>query len=155
MNHFSMILAAIISVSLLAFGQEKSQSPVTSSKDETIIRDIEQIYRDAVARQDVAALDRTLADDFVATSSRGEIRNKMQEIDDIKPSPDFVTEGFDLDDIKVRIFDNTAIVTGRSVLKVKYKGQSNTTAFRYTRVYVKRKGSWQAVAQQLTRLPRD
>ena len=154
----SMIAAAILSVSLAGFSQGMIQSTAELSKDERAIRDIEQTYRDAVLRQDVTALDRILADDFVATSSRGEIRNKAQEVADIKPaqpSPDFVTEGFDLDDIKVRVFDNTAVVTGRSVLKVKYKGQSNTATFRYTRVYVKRKGGWQAVAQQLTRLPRD
>ena len=151
-----MSSAVIILITLTAFGQETNKIADTPGKDERSIRDLEQTYRNAVVRQDVAALDRILADDFVATSSRGEVRSKAQEIADIKPaehSDDFVTEGFELDDIKVRIFGNTAIVTGRSTLKVKYKGRSNTTLFRYTRVYVKRKGNWQAVAQQLTRLP--
>ena len=122
---------------------------------ERAVREIEGAYSAAVMQQDVAALGRILADDFVATSSRGEIRDKAKEIDDIKPSPDYKMEGFNLDDINVRLFGDTAIVTGRSTLKVAFRGQSSTSVFRYTRVYVKRNGRWQAVAQQLTRLPQQ
>jgi ketosteroid isomerase-like protein len=120
---------------------------------EQAVREQERKYRDAVMKQDVAALGRILADDFVATSSRGEIRDKAKEIDDIKPSPDYKMEAFNLDDMSVRIFGDTAIVTGRSTLQVAFRGNSSTSVFRYTRVYVKRNGRWQAVAQQLTRMP--
>ena len=91
----------------------------------------------------------------IATSSRGEIRDKTKEIADIKPSPDFKMEAFDLDDINVRIFGNTAVVNGRSTLRVAFQGRSGTGVFRYARVYVKRHGPWQAVAQQLTRVPQQ
>lgn len=113
------------------------------------------MYRDAIMQQDVAAVSRILADDFIATSSRGEIRDRAKEIDDIKPLPDYKMEAFNLDDSKVRIFVDTAIVTGRSTLQVAFRGQSSTSVFRHTRVYVKRNGRWQAVAQQLTRMPQQ
>jgi ketosteroid isomerase-like protein len=127
----------------------------TLDEAEQAVRKIEGMYRDAVMQQDVAGVGRILADDFVATSSRGEIRDKAKEIDDIRPSPDYKMEGFGLDDMNVRIFGDTAIVTGRSVLQVAFKGQSSTSVFRYTRVYVKRDGRWHAVAQQLTRMPQQ
>lgn len=127
----------------------------TVNEAEQAVREMERVYRDAVMQQDVATLGRILADDFIATSSRGEIREKAKEIDDIKPSPDYKMEAFNLDDMNVRIFGDTAIVTGRSTLQVAFKGQSNTSRFRYTRVYVKRNGRWQAVAQQLTRMPQQ
>jgi ketosteroid isomerase-like protein len=127
----------------------------TLTEVEQAVREMERMYRDAVMQQDVAAVGRILADDFIATSSRGEIRDKAKEIDDIRPSPDFKMEAFNLDDIRVRVFSDTAIVTGRSTLQVAFKGQSSTSVFRYTRVYVKRDGRWQAVAQQLTRLPQQ
>jgi ketosteroid isomerase-like protein len=122
---------------------------------EQAVREMERMYRDAIMRQDVAAVGRILADDFIATSSRGEIRDKAKEIDDIRPSPDFRMEAFNLDDINVRLFGDTAIVTGRSTLQVAFRGRSNTSIFRYTRVYVRRNGLWQAVAQQLTRMPQQ
>lgn len=122
---------------------------------EQAVREMERMYRDAVMQQDVTAVGRILADDFIATSSRGEIRDKAKEIDDISPSPDFKMEAFNLDDMSVRIFVDTAIVTGRSTLQVAFRGQSSTSVFRYTRVYVKRNGRWQAVAQPLTRIPQQ
>lgn len=51
------------------------------------------------------------------------------------------------------IIDYTAVVTGRSVLKVRYQNQGSSSVFRYTRIYVKRQGRWQAIAQQLTHVP--
>lgn len=140
----------VITLSISSFAQTTNKK--TSNKGERAVREMERVYRDAVMRQDVAAIGRILADDFVATSSRGEIRNKAKEIDDIRPSPDFKMEAFNLDDINIRLFGDIAVVTGRSTLEVAFKGLSSTSVFRYTRVYVKRNGRWQAVAQQLTRM---
>ena len=148
-----IVAAIIIITSLSVLGQVTSKNKPNQA--ERTVRELERMYRDAIMRQDVAAVSRILADDFIATSSRGEIRDKAQEMDDIKPSPDFKMEGFSLDDIKARFFGDTAIVTGRSTLQVAYKGKSNTSIFRYTRVYVKRNGRWQVVAQQLTRMPQE
>jgi len=106
-----------------------------------------------VLRQDVKELDRILAADFIATSGRGEVRNKAQEIDDLTPSSDYAIESFDVDNINVRLFGITDVVTGRSVLKVRYKNQSSSSVFRYTRIYVRRQGLWQAIAQHLTQVP--
>jgi len=145
--------ALMITISLGVVGQKTDRD--TPAGAEQTVRDLEQKYRDAVMRQDVAAVSNLLADDFVATSSRGEIRDKAREVDDIRPTPDFKMEAFDLDDINVRVFGGTAVVTGRSRLQVAFKGKSNIGLFRYTRVYVKRNGGWQVVAQQLTRLPQQ
>jgi ketosteroid isomerase-like protein len=141
--------------SLAALGQTAGKGGGPDGKDARAVLGLEHAYADAIAGSDPAGVARILADDFVATSSRGEMRSKAAELDDMKPSPDYVMEGFNLDDINVRVFGSTAVATGRSTLKVAYKGQSNTSVFRYTRVYVKRRGRWQAVAQQLTRLPQQ
>lgn len=150
---FTLLFAVVASVSLVALGQTVGKGG--GGKEERAVLELERAYDDAVERGDVAGVGRILADDFIATSSRGELRSKAAELDDMKPSPDYVMEGFNLDDINVRVFGGTAVATGRSTLKVAYKGQSNTSVFRYTRVYVKRKGQWRAVAQQLTRLPQQ
>src|ERR1051325_7342254 len=114
-----------------AFGAGGQPTSIETPRQvEQTVRNREQKYRDAVMRQDVGAVGRILADDFIATSSRGEIRDKAKEIDDIKPTPDFKMEGFDLDDLDVRIFGDTAIVMGRSTLQVAFRGKSNTSVFR-------------------------
>ena len=113
---------------------------------------MERKYAKAVMQQDVPTLERILADDFVAISSRGEVRNKVQEMDDIKPNPDYKLENFALDDVDVRVFGGVAVVTGRSTLKASFKGKSSTSNFRYSRVYAKRRDRWEVVSQQLTRM---
>lgn len=153
MNRAFAIAVFLIASSSVALTQVASPKKSSGNIAEQALKRNEASYAEAVKRQDTLALSTLLADDFVAISSRGEVRNKAQEIDDIKASPDFSVEAFDLDDLNMRIFKGTAVVTGRSKLEVTYKGQRSTTRFRYTRVYLKRKSRWQLIAQQLTRIP--
>jgi ketosteroid isomerase-like protein len=157
MIRISVIAAILISFVSTVVGQAIDIESAHVSRSERAIRNLERIYAEAVVRQDIKTVGRILADDFVATSSRGELRNKAQETDDIKPAlkpdPDFAMEAFDLDHVNVRMFGDMAIVTGRSTLKVCYTGQSSTAMFRYTHVYARRKHRWAAVSQQLTRIP--
>lgn len=152
----SLLIVILLAISASAFGQARDKKANQASKDEQVLMELERAYADAVARQDTKVIDGILDDSFIAISSRAEVRSKTEEINDIKPptpTSDFVLEGFNLEDIKIRLFGSTAVVTGRSILKTNYKGRSNTVTFRYTRVYTKRKKSWQVVAQQLTRIP--
>jgi ketosteroid isomerase-like protein len=152
----NLLIVILLAISASAFGQVKDKKANQVSKDEQALMELEHAYADAVARQDTKVIDGILDDSFIAISSRAEVRSKTEEINDIKPpipTSDFVLEGFNLEDIKVRFFGSTAVVTGRSILKTNYKGRSNTGTFRYTRVYVKGKKDWQVVAQQLTRIP--
>jgi len=129
-----------------------AQSTNPDNTAEQAVRRQEAQYAAAVRRQDVAALQAILSDDFIATSSRGELRNRAMELDDLKPNPEYSIDEFLVDDIRVRLLDNTAIVTGRQILGVRYNKQPLTSLFRFTRVYWKRGDRWQVVAQQLTPL---
>ena len=56
----------------------------------------------------------------------------------------FVSLGFD--DARVRIYDNTAVLTGRRMLKT----ESGEAQLRFMHRFVKRQGRWQMVASQVT-----
>ena len=142
------IAVAILGVALSGPAQTTSHP----NASEQAVREQEALYANAVKRQDIAALQSMLAEEFLATSSRGELRNKAMELDDLKPNPGYSMDDFRLDDIRIRLFDNTAIVTGREILEVRYNKQPLTSLLRYTRVYFKRAAGWQIVAQQLTSL---
>lgn len=60
-------------------------------------------------------------------------------------------EMMESDDMRVRTYGDTAIVTGLTRTKGKYSGQDFTTQERATDVLVKRNGRWQYVFSQLTR----
>ena len=60
-------------------------------------------------------------------------------------------ESLTSDDLFVRRYGDTAVVTGRTIAKV--GGASpQTVTLRFTDVYVRRDGRWQAVASQATRV---
>ncbi len=90
---------------------------------------------------------------MIVTSGSGEIRSKAAEIKDSAgpPDPDFVwLRSFITEDVRVRIYRNAAVVTGRAKWGFKYKGQEVNQERRYTHLYIKREGQWKIVAQQIS-----
>ena len=58
-------------------------------------------------------------------------------------------ESIEEDDVVIRVYENLAVLTGRATSK--HEGRDSAQV-RFTRVYVKRRGQWQAVAYQVTRI---
>jgi len=61
-------------------------------------------------------------------------------------------ESGSVDDLNIRTFGDVAIVTGRSVLAGSYQGERASVVQRFTDVFVRREGRWQAVASQGTQV---
>ena len=57
----------------------------------------------------------------------------------------------DSDDVRIRIYGDTATATALTRTKEKFMGQDFATQERATDVLVKRDGRWQVVFSQLTR----
>ena len=58
------------------------------------------------------------------------------------------------EDFRVRVYEDSAVVTGLTRTKGKFMGQEFSTQERATGVFVKRDGRWQCVLTHLTRLPK-
>jgi ketosteroid isomerase-like protein len=138
-----VLLLAIVS---LAFGQIESSGPKKGSNDEQAIRQVLEEYREAILKNDVSAMDRIEAADFTLTIPSGLYREKTQQLAQA-PSNQF--EFIIWDDIKVRIYGDTAVVTFHVLRKAKPTAEEQ---LRVLAVYVKQKGQWKVVAQQGTRI---
>jgi hypothetical protein len=57
---------------------------------------------------------------------------------------------YDVSDLKVRVYMDTAVVTGTADTKGTIPGGNPRGPVLFTRVYVKKDGRWQAVALQQT-----
>ncbi|MGH9844164.1 MAG: nuclear transport factor 2 family protein [Blastocatellia bacterium] len=114
---------------------------------EQAILKLEQQWVDALVKADAAALEKIYADDLIYTHSSGTVDTKASYIDSLKTGK-AKYESIERDDVKVRFYGDTAIVTCRSVIKV----NKNTIPARYIHVYVKQKGAWRMAAHQTTRL---
>jgi hypothetical protein len=59
---------------------------------------------------------------------------------------------FTLEEVRVRIFDNMALIVARTKDKKVKDGEYVTGETRYTDTYIKEKGEWKCVQVQLTRI---
>jgi hypothetical protein len=109
---------------------------------------VEEKRREALLQSDTATLDQIFADDYIVTNQFGQLQTKAQMISDLK-SGALKFESIVEDDVITRVYGDAAVVTGRATSK--HVGR-DTTQVRFTRVYVKRQGRWQAVAYQVTRI---
>jgi ketosteroid isomerase-like protein len=134
-------------------------TPVDKAAIEAEIKKLESDWAAAVMRHDAEAARNILADDLVLTYPDGNTGTKSSELADIAAGA-MTAEQWEIADPRVTVLDaDTAFITGRGVLKnAKYKDpKSKTTVdvsgqYRFTDVYEKRNGKWQAVASHTTKI---
>jgi ketosteroid isomerase-like protein len=113
------------------------------------IVDIEHQAREATLRRDADFPQRMLADDYVAISPLGQVTTKKEAIS-ARRSGQLRYDNIDVSDMVVRLYGDTAIVTARADVKGHQLGEDFSGPYRYTRVWVRRAGRWQAVSYQAT-----
>ncbi|HEV2200809.1 MAG TPA: nuclear transport factor 2 family protein [Bryobacteraceae bacterium] len=114
---------------------------------------MERDWSQADVKKDAAALNRILAEDWIGIDFQGTILTKAQVLRQVGlHSEATATESTELGEMKVRIYGNTAVVSGTEIEKSEYKGHDSSGKYVWTDVFVLRKGRWQAVSSQSTRL---
>jgi hypothetical protein len=131
-------------------GSQNNAAPA-SSADLEAIKQLEQSRQDAFVRNDVAALDRETADDYTTINSEGKVSDKPQMMSSLKAAKRKVLS-VKLDNLKARIYGNTAVLTGRYDDVSEANGVRKEGHALFTRIFVKNNGQWQAVAYQQTAL---
>jgi ketosteroid isomerase-like protein len=121
-----------------------SLTPATTNDEATIIA-LERKWAEAIVNRDIATLEEIIADDFAGTSWTGDTYSKTKAMTDIEFKV-FVAESLNLEDVKVSIFGDTAVVSLIQVEKSKYDNFDCSGRYGYNDVWVKRDGRWQAVS---------
>lgn len=98
--------------------------------------------------------DSATAEDYVQIDFDGKVLDKSATLLRIKSS-EIQLQSNSLDDMVVRIFGNTAVVTARATPMGTVSGKDFGGPVRYSRVYVKRDGRWKVVVFQMTRVAGD
>ena len=107
-------------------------------------------FDEARGAKDRASLERVLADGLSWTA-RGDRLNKAQVIADILSS-NLHFKSFAHDSVAVRMYGNTAVLTGHSTSVLEYKGKLFDAPRLFTDVYVKIDGRWQLVVHHVSDL---
>ena len=103
----------------------------------------------AELRGDTAFLERTLSDDFIGIGPLGFMLTKQEWLARHR-SGDLKYELLNLDEIKVRVYNDAAILTGRQVQNAAYRGNPIQGQFRITLVFVQQQGQWRLASLQLS-----
>ena len=111
---------------------------------------LENEFARAVASNDVDTLDRLLAGDWIIVEPDGGMIDKARFLGVIR-SGALSHESMELTEPRIRVYGNTALVTGLTTSKGKFMGRDFSSCERATDIFVKQPDRWQCVFTQLTR----
>ncbi len=129
----------------------KTKIEVTDSEEELelqkeealdLLRDWTKAYLD----RDTATLNRVIGDDwYYSGTADGSLVNKKKAIEDFAQAT-YTIQSIEYQGIDVRLFGETAIITGSELMTINHMDTTTQYHLRFTDVYVKRDDHWEAVA---------
>jgi hypothetical protein len=113
-------------------------------------KEVDQRFFSALIRSDLAALDRILTNDFVLVDViRGSEVSKSILLSVIQ-SGQLRFETITPSDVRVRLYDRTAIITGRTQMHGWFGDAPFAVQSRYTHVYIQHQVQWCLASAQGT-----
>ena len=152
MNRRTRMAVGLVSLLLAAASSKPTAFASSAAQDpREEIRKLETERNDAIVHGDAAALERMTSDDYTFITLRGELRSKADIVKGFGNGT-YKYDSREISDLVIRVYGDAAVVTGRSQQKGSENGKDYSGDYRFTRVYVKRKGHWVTVALQATRV---
>jgi len=147
MKPITLYIALTVTCISFAFGEDQRE---TTNEQE--VRQMIQKYRSALLQRDIPMLEKIWADDYVFVNASGEVLTKAQRLSNLKSGATSLDSINQEENITVRVYQNSAVVTSRVTLKGQYSGKQISGQYRSTLVWVKGPAGWQLVSNQLTAL---
>ena len=150
---YLLAVAAMIGCASLYSAYAGSSNQRSDNSVVERIRSLEEERNQAIIHGDAAALDRMTSDDYTFITLRGELRTKAEIVRDFR-SGAIKYQSREISDLNIRVYGNSAVVTGRAIQKGMENGKDYSGDYWFTRVYVNQDGRWQTVALQTTLIQR-
>ncbi len=147
-----LIIAVGLAVLVFAAGAQSQTSGETKAGTvEQELLNLMQDWMNAEVKADMAFLDAFITEDCVITDPSGAVWTKAQFLGGLKSGEGAVLS-FVLDNMKVRVYGEAAVVNGRMTAEQTFKGQDISGQYQCTDVFIKKAGRWQCVAIHLSKL---
>ena len=150
MNRFILAVVITLAAPTLVLSENEKKEGKSERIEEKIMK-IEHEWAEALAKADLKTIDGICDAEWVFVDPEGTVVTKEQSDADMK-SGTLKFESFKIEDLKVKVYGDTAIVWGLETEKSSYKGKDTSGQYRFTDVFVKHHGKWQCVATQITRV---
>jgi ketosteroid isomerase-like protein len=136
-------------LSLLKEWRDKTSTERVTAEQELI--KLENRWNDAIVKHDRAFFDQILADDYISTDFDGNVGTKADFLEFLRSGESVIASSI-VDDMKVRIYGDTAVVTGRTTtVNEQYQGKDLSGQYRWTDTWVKYYlGRWRCVAEHVS-----
>lgn len=144
--HLRVVLAGMLAMGCAC------QSLQQANSDSDAVAKLEDDFGDCQRRQDADCLDRVLAPDWTARWADGSFQTKSDYLASAARHED-VYNSVSTSDLRVRIFGDAAVATGIDTEQSTLSGRDGSGRYAWLDVFAKRRGSWQIVASQSTKLP--
>jgi len=97
---------------------KKAAAPAAAASAEEEIQKLEKERAAAAVKADTAFLEKYTADDYTFINRSGQLADRTQTMSRLK-SGDIKLTANDVSDLKVRLYGNTAVVTGRPTIRTR------------------------------------
>jgi ketosteroid isomerase-like protein len=143
---------------LLALLAAAALVPTMAAAAETRERDVAELTRlsdawdKAIIRKDEKAIADNMAEDFRQIDPRANLETKKSFVAGIL-DPKLTIDPYTVEEFEVRLYGDTALLSGRTHMTGKYDGEVFESNYRYIDIYVRHDGKWKIVSVQITRIP--
>jgi ketosteroid isomerase-like protein len=115
------------------------------------IENLEAQWRTAVLQNDVATVNRLLADDYLGINPNGTLETKADALA-LRRAGTMKISSMDPINMKVRVYGDTAVVTSQVQVEGHDGDRDISGRYHYTRVYTHRSGEWKVVSFEASRI---
>jgi hypothetical protein len=110
---------------------------------------------DAIAPGDVAVWDRLLDEKVIQIDENDVVRSKAAILADLKPLGPGLTGNLEIDDFRVVVRSDVAVVSHEDKEYLDYHGQVVRSRFRMTDTWIRTSGGWRLLASQVLAAQQD
>jgi hypothetical protein len=147
-------LTAFLLIGLLTFAacnssDDEGEEYRTAATNE--LKKLNDQYDSALIKMDTAFFKSLYADEFIMVTTEGKTRNKQQQIFNLVNSGLKIEYGKS-DEVEVRVFDSSAVLTGRFIGKATVKDNIIDIRERYSTTWVRRNGEWKMVSEHASNI---
>src|SRR5262245_42703515 len=115
---------------------------------------LEEEWSQAMVQNDAEAIGRYMADDWTIIGPDGSVSDKPSFLGLVK-SGALTHDVMETDDIRVRVYGDTAVLTARGVSGGQWHGRAFREVERVSDVWVRQDGQWRCVLTHLSRIAQN
>ena len=143
---------ALVALGILASGGVLAAEPATRAADVATLTRLSNDWDRVIVKKDAKAVADNMAEDFRMIDGKGEVEDKKAFVDDILDAK-LTINPYTVEEFDVRIYGDTALLSGRTHMTGTYDGKAFESNYRYIDIYVRKGGAWKIVSVQITKFP--